>query len=118
LSKFLFKYLFASAKNIASHFDISVLTVKDLLAHELGLRKFTQRWVPHSLSDRQKNEPVTQSRLLLYLLQRHQTADFNATATGGELWFGDVYPARTMYMPDPGVTSLLAFAVESAHQKS
>jgi hypothetical protein len=31
LSKFFSKYLFASAKNIASHFDISVSTMKDLL---------------------------------------------------------------------------------------
>jgi hypothetical protein len=43
LSKFFSKYLFASAKNIASHLAISVSTVKDLLASELGLRKFTWR---------------------------------------------------------------------------
>jgi transposase len=86
LSKFLSKYLFASTKNIASHFDLSVSTVKDLLARELELRKFTQRWVPHFLSERQKSEQVTQSRVLLGLLQRHQAADFNAIATGDESW--------------------------------
>jgi transposase len=40
-SKFLSKYPFASAKNIASHFDISVSTMQDLLARELGFRKST-----------------------------------------------------------------------------
>jgi hypothetical protein len=42
-SKFLSEYPFASAKNIRSPFDISVLIVKDLLARELGLRKSTRR---------------------------------------------------------------------------
>jgi hypothetical protein len=60
--------------------------VKDILAREPGLQKFTQRSVQHSLSERQENERVTQSRLLLDLLQRHQTADFNAIATTDESW--------------------------------
>jgi histone-lysine N-methyltransferase SETMAR len=97
LSKFLSKCLFASAKNIASHFDISVSTVKDLRAGELGLHQFTRRRVPHSLSERSKNERVIQSRLLLDLLQSHQTASFNAIAIEAESWFRYVYPARTMY---------------------
>jgi transposase len=87
LLKFFSKCPFASAKNITSHFDISVSTVKDLLARELELCKFTRRWVPHSLSERQKSEWGTQSILLSDLLQRHQTADFNAIATGDESHF-------------------------------
>jgi transposase len=62
LPKFLFKYMFASAMNIASHFNINMSTVKDLLARELRLRKFTQRWVPHSLSECEKNERVSYGR--------------------------------------------------------
>jgi hypothetical protein len=61
--------------------------VKNLLARELGLREFTRKWVPHARSERQKNEWVTQSKLLLDLLQSHQTADFNAIAIGDESWF-------------------------------
>jgi hypothetical protein len=53
--------------------------------------------VPRSQSQRQKNERITRSRLLLDLLQRHQTADFNAIATGDESWFQYVYPSRAMY---------------------
>jgi hypothetical protein len=52
--------------------------------------------MPHSLSERQKNEQVTQSGLLLDLLQRHQTADFNAISTGDWSWLRKVYPTRTM----------------------
>jgi hypothetical protein len=43
--------------------------------------------MPHSLWERQKNEPVTQSKLLFDLLQRHQTADVSAITTGDESWF-------------------------------
>jgi hypothetical protein len=49
------------------------------------------------LLERQKNEWGAQSRLLLDLLQCHQTADFNAFAAGDESWFQYVHPARTMY---------------------
>jgi transposase len=97
LSKFFSKYPFGSAQNIASDFDVNASTAKNLLARELGLRKFTRRRAPHFLSELQKNEQVTQSRLLLDLLQRHQTADFNAIATGDELRFRCVYPTRTIY---------------------
>jgi transposase len=78
LLRFASKCPFAMAKNIANQFNIAVSTVKVLIARELGLRKFTWRRAPHSLSEHQKNESGTQSRLLLDLLQRHQTADFNA----------------------------------------
>jgi hypothetical protein len=91
------KYPFASTKNIVSHFDIGGSTMKDLFARELGLCKFTRRWVPHSLSERQKNKWVTQSRVLLDLLQRHQTADFNAIAIEDQSWFRYVCPTCTIY---------------------
>jgi hypothetical protein len=72
----------------------------------LWLRKLSRRWVPHSLSECQKIERATQSRLLLDLLQRHQTADFNAIATEDESWFRYMYPYRTMSArPRSDVTS-------------
>jgi hypothetical protein len=43
LSKFVFKYPFASAKNIVSHFDMSISTVKNLLGRELGLGQLIRR---------------------------------------------------------------------------
>jgi hypothetical protein len=115
-SKFLAKHPFASPKNIASHFDISILVVKDLLSRELGLRKFTRGWVPHSLSERQKNERVTQSRLLLDLLQRYPwpiSMRLQPETSHGS----DMCIQLALYMADPEVTSLLASTVESAHQQ-
>jgi hypothetical protein len=48
-----------------------------------------------SLSEGQKNQRVTQSRLLLDLIQRHPMADVTAIATGDKSWFRYVYLART-----------------------
>jgi hypothetical protein len=97
VSKFLLKCPFDTANIIAKHFDISVSTVKDLLIRELGLRRFTRRWVPHSPSAAQKRERGTQSRLLLDLLRQHQAPDFKAVATGDESWFCYVYSALTIF---------------------
>jgi hypothetical protein len=97
-SKFLSEHPFVPAKNIASQVDINVSRVKDLLARELELRHFPRRWVPHSLWEGQKNKQVTQSRLLLDLLKRNQMADFNAIATGDELWFRYMYPESRHFL--------------------
>jgi hypothetical protein len=48
------KYPFASARVIAQHFLTTVPTIKDILQRELGMKKFSWRWVPHFLSPAQK----------------------------------------------------------------
>jgi transposase len=50
LEAFMQKYPFASARVIAQHFLTTVPTIKDILQRELGMRKFSRRWVPHFLS--------------------------------------------------------------------
>jgi hypothetical protein len=47
LEAFMQKYPFASARVIAQHFITTVLTIKDILQRELGMRRFSRRWVPH-----------------------------------------------------------------------
>jgi transposase len=49
--KFLDRYPFSSARVISRHFRISPSTVKEILRRELGLQKFSRRWVPRLLSD-------------------------------------------------------------------
>jgi len=46
LHKFLTKHPFASARIMAEHFNLSHPIVKEILQREMGLRKFTRRWVP------------------------------------------------------------------------
>jgi hypothetical protein len=51
LRLFLDDYPFASALMVSRHFSVSAIAVKEILARDLGLRRFTRRWVPHTLSD-------------------------------------------------------------------
>jgi hypothetical protein len=96
LSKFLSKFLFGSAKNIASQFCISLLTLKDLFVHEFGLRNFTRKRAQLAIGGPEKDR-VTQPRWLLDLLRRHQIVDFTEIATGDESWFRYLFPARMKY---------------------
>jgi hypothetical protein len=50
LAAFLQKYSFANARVLAQHIMTSVPTIKEILQKELGLKKLSRRWVPHSLT--------------------------------------------------------------------
>jgi hypothetical protein len=65
LKKFLDKYSFASAKALSRHFDISPPTVKKILHRELGLKKYSRKWVPHELSEDQKSAESINQRCFL-----------------------------------------------------
>jgi hypothetical protein len=62
------KYPFASARVIAQRFLRTVPTIKDILQRELGMRKFSPRWVLHFLSPAQKVARVEASKILLRVL--------------------------------------------------
>jgi histone-lysine N-methyltransferase SETMAR len=87
LQKFLDRYPFASAKVISRHFRLSPPTVKEILMRELGLRKFSRRWVPHLLSDAQKEARIVECGKLLSMLAMYAEHDFEGIATGDESWF-------------------------------
>jgi hypothetical protein len=69
LKKFLEKHPFTSAKIMSRQFRIFSPIVKKILSHELGLQKYTRRWVPHELSEDQKKSQVDKPRMLLERLQ-------------------------------------------------
>jgi transposase len=52
---FMQKYPFARARVIAQHFLTTILTIKDILQRELGVRKLSRRWVPHFFQSRTKS---------------------------------------------------------------
>jgi transposase len=70
VTAFLMEFPFASAQRMSRHFPTSHHTIKEILSRELGLSKFSRRWVPHTLSDDQKVNHVQDSRALLAILQR------------------------------------------------
>jgi hypothetical protein len=49
------------------------------------MRKFSRRWVHHSLSDAQKVARVDAAKEMLRILQESETNDLDSTATGDEL---------------------------------
>jgi hypothetical protein len=61
--------------------------VKEILRRELGLKKYSRRSVPHSLSDDQKKLRVDASRKLLSLLGIDAKHHFKGIATDDESWF-------------------------------
>jgi hypothetical protein len=70
LSDFLEQFPFASADVIARHFAISKPTIKDIIDGELGLRRFSRRWLPHSLRESPKADRVGMASDLSTLLRR------------------------------------------------
>jgi hypothetical protein len=84
---FLQKCPFARARVIAKHFLITIPTVKEILQRELGMRKFSRRWVSHSLSSAHKVVQVEASKEMLRILQESETNPFDEIVTGAESWF-------------------------------
>jgi transposase len=50
LATFLQKYPCASVRLLAQHSMTSAPTIKEILQREMGLKKFSRRWIPHFLS--------------------------------------------------------------------
>jgi hypothetical protein len=84
---FLQKYPVLSARIIAKHFLTTASTVKEILQRKLGMRKFSRRWVHHSLSGAQKVARVEAAKEMFRILQESETNDFDSIATGDESWF-------------------------------
>lgn len=101
LEAFLQKYPFASARVIAKHFLTNAHTVKEILQRELGMRKYSRRWVPHSLSPDQKVARVEASIAMLRILQESERNDFDGVATGDESWFCYIYQSSEMFARSP-----------------
>jgi transposase len=87
LQKFLDRYPFSSTRLISRHFRIFPSTVKEILRRELGLTKFSRRWVPHLRSNAEKKLRVDASRKLLSLLGICAEHHFERIATDDESWF-------------------------------
>jgi hypothetical protein len=76
LSDFFEHSPFASAGVIAEHFGQSKHIIKEILERELGLRRFSRKWVPHSLSDLQKADRKQMAINLLAILRRQAVLFF------------------------------------------
>jgi hypothetical protein len=75
------KFMFASARIIAMHLNASHSTVNDILSRELGLRKFSRRWVPYQQSNSQEKLSFDISVELFALLDKYSELQFEGIAT-------------------------------------
>jgi hypothetical protein len=90
---------------MAGHFSVNRAPIKNIFDPELGLRKFTRRWVPHILSAEQKLRKVTESDSLLTILANFAEKDCQAIITGDESWFTYLIQSDAIIASSPaGVT--------------
>jgi transposase len=88
---------FTSYKVLCRHFRVDKAMCLRILHDTLDLKKFHLRWVPHALSSNQKNERVSDSRLLLVALEQNKATLFQGVITGDESWFFLYYPRDSMW---------------------
>jgi hypothetical protein len=86
-SQFLQEFLFATASQPAYHFNESKHIIKAILECELGLPKFSRRWLPRYLSDPQKVDRMRKARYILDVLQEQTDKSVNCIITGDESCF-------------------------------
>jgi hypothetical protein len=87
ISQFLSKEPFLSACVLAKRLATSPYTITASLSHDLGMRKFRRRWVPHDRTARDKAERVVDALMLLQALRNDQIQNFSHIMTGDERWF-------------------------------
>jgi hypothetical protein len=75
--------------------------VKEILARDLGLRKFTRRWVPHTVSDPQKVKRIETSIELFHILNAMEVDSVDGITTGDESWFQYLCESSAMFAKPP-----------------
>jgi hypothetical protein len=95
-------YPFAGARMLSRHLCVCTTTVKDILARDLGLKQFTRRWMPHTLSGPQQVKRAKASTELLQILNDFEPDSFDGIATGDKSWFQYLYESSAMFAKSPG----------------
>jgi hypothetical protein len=85
ISNIIEEFPFASAGVIAQHFGLSKSIIKDIIERELGLWRFSRRWLTHSLSESQKADRVATVSDVLTLLRGQARFSFCRIVTGTSL---------------------------------
>jgi hypothetical protein len=97
ISQFLSKEPFLSASVLAKRLVTSPHTIKKILTRDLGMRKFTRRWVYHDLRAIDKGTGIVDARTLLQALRNDQSRGFIHIMTGHKSWFYYNYESPTMF---------------------
>jgi hypothetical protein len=84
MSQFLKRWPFLSAHVLAKKLAASPHTIKEILIRDLGMRKFTRRWVHHELSAAGKTKRVVDAQTLVQALRNNESQNFSYIMTGYE----------------------------------
>jgi hypothetical protein len=97
LSDFFEEFPFTTARVIAQHFNQSKYTIKEILQRELGLRRFSRRWVSHSVSEAQKADRTAMTIDMSSVLYQQANHSFSQIVTEDESLFCYLYPSDHMF---------------------
>jgi hypothetical protein len=70
--------------------------IKEIVARDRGMRRFTQKWVFHELTPANRVKQVEDARALLQALRSDLEKNFAYIMTGDESWFCYGYESPTM----------------------
>jgi hypothetical protein len=80
-------------------FAESLHIIKEIRMRDVGMRKFTRKWIPHDLSPANKVKRVADARALLQTARNDQSHNFSRIMTGDECSFYDNHESLTMFAP-------------------
>ena len=85
---------YSSVEEVATYADISTGSAHTILTTELLLRKVNVRWVPHSLTMKQKDQRVQMAKQNLEIYDKADSRRLLEIVTGDETWISLSIPIR------------------------
>jgi hypothetical protein len=79
-------YPYESLRQIASAIGSNKDSVREILHRKLMMKRKRLKWVPHILTDEQKQSRVTIAKEMLVILNEDAKYDFKHIVTGDETW--------------------------------
>ncbi len=83
-----------TVRQIANTVGSSPASVLRILKRDLGMRRITARWIPHLLTDMQKQVRLETAKKLLKMFPKYQRKQFSDIITGDETWVHFFEPTR------------------------
>ena len=75
-----------TVQDLAHMTSISSGSIHKILRKHLGVRRITARWIPHLLSDKEKQQRVSMAKKLLKMYPKYDQRKFADICTGDETW--------------------------------
>lgn len=83
-----------TVRQLARLTSLSLAIVHEILKKHLKVRKINARWIPHLLTDAQKNRRVEMAKKLLKIYPKYSKKAFTNVVTGDETWVHYYEPKR------------------------